>query len=124
MEDHPLQFTQMRRDEQVVVLTPRGDPPGELIDCPGTEELKHLIDQFDHERVKHVVVNLSNIRQVNSAGFTVLFGGLRKFEQRGAQFSICCANARIDQFIHFLGHGCLRTSLTEEKAIARGDSKS
>ena len=88
-----LKHSHVKRLDDVVVLKPHGDLTG----GPETDEIETLVDQFDAEGVKCLVINLSAVSIMNSLALSRMIRAHLKFTKRGARVHLCSLETRIQQ---------------------------
>lgn len=88
-----LKHSHVKRLDGLVVLKPHGDLTG----GPETDEIETLVDHFDNEGVKCLVVNLSAVAIMNSLALSRLIRAHLKFTKRNARVLLCNLDTRIEQ---------------------------
>ncbi|HEY2954173.1 MAG TPA: STAS domain-containing protein [Candidatus Eisenbacteria bacterium] len=76
----------------VVVIKPHGDLTG----GPETDELDALIDQFNSQSVKGLVINLAAVSMMNSLALSRLIRGHMRFAKRGARMVLCSLDRQVE----------------------------
>jgi len=82
----------VKRIDRVAVLKPHGN----LMGGPETDELEKLIDEFDGQGIRCLVVNLADVAMMNSLGIGRLVSGHVKFKKRDARMNLCNLDKRIE----------------------------
>jgi len=81
----------VRRIDDVVVIKLHGN----LMGGPETDELTKLIDQFDSEGVRGLIINLTDVSMMNSLSIGRLVSGHVRFKKRGAHMCLCNLDRQI-----------------------------
>ena len=83
----------MRKQDDVVILTPKGL----LLGGPETDELQEKITDLDRAGNRKLLLNLGKTTFTSSMGLAVLFRAHTSYAQRGATVKICSVDRRIKQ---------------------------
>ena len=68
---------------------------GNLIEGQNTSEFNSIIKKYLRENKKNIVVDLGDIKYVNSTGLSILFRAHRTIENEGGKFKIANLNAKL-----------------------------
>jgi anti-anti-sigma factor len=115
MEVYTTRHTHVKRFSAVAVIKPHGDMMG----GEETDEIEKLIETFDAEGLRCLVLNLVDVGMMNSLAISRLIRGHVKFSKRGARVSLCNLDKRI-QNIFVIAKLSLMFNIyaSEELAIA------
>jgi len=72
---------------------------GELIDRNQATELLAEIDANIRSGENKILLNLQNLRYINSSGLNVLINILTKARKEGGDVAICCVNNKIKELL-------------------------
>lgn len=72
---------------------------GELIDRNQATELLAEIDANIRNGENKIVLNLENLKYINSSGLNVLINILTKARKEGGDVAICCVNKKINELL-------------------------
>jgi anti-anti-sigma factor len=115
METFATRHTHVKRFPAVAVLKPHGH----LMGGDETNELEALIDRFDSEGVRCLVVNLVDVGMMNSLAISRLIRAHIRFSKRGARVHLCHLDSRIQNvFVIAKLSMVFNIYATEEEAIA------
>ncbi len=91
---------------------------GELIDRNQATELLAEIDTSIRNGENKLVLNLQNLKYINSSGLNVLINILTKARKEGGDVAICCVNKKINELLVITKlDSIFNVSDNEEKAI-------
>ena len=90
-DTYATKHSHVKRLGKVVVLKPHGN----LMGGEETDELEKLIEDFDGQGMRCLVVNLVDVGMMNSLAISRLIRGHVKFSQRGARMNLCNLEKRI-----------------------------
>lgn len=93
METFATKYINVKRLDDAVVLKPHGA----LMGGDETDELEKLIDRFDTEGIRCMVVNLADVSMMNSLAISRLIRGHIRFSKRDARMHLCDLDTRISQ---------------------------
>ena len=82
----------VREIDGVVVLKPHGN----LMGGPETDELEKLIEQFESQGMRCLIVNLADVGMMNSLAIGRLISGHVRFKKRGARMCLCNVDRKIE----------------------------
>jgi anti-sigma B factor antagonist len=98
-----------RVDIKVSVREPNGKSGATVVDLNGEidvytspkvkETISELIDQ-EHYRL---VINLENVRYIDSTGLGVLIGGLKRVREHSGTVNLVCSNPQIKKIFDITG---------------------
>lgn len=72
---------------------------GKVMGGPDAKTFRNDLDELIEEDKKNVVVDLSNVKFMNSSGLGILVGGLKKMNEAGGDLKICGATDRIESLL-------------------------
>ncbi len=72
---------------------------GKVMGGPDAKTFRKDLDKLIEEDKKNVVVNLSNVKFMNSSGLGILIGGLKKMNKAGGDLKICGATDRVESLL-------------------------
>jgi len=90
-QTYAAKHSHVRRIDRVVIIKLHGNMMGGA----ETDELEKLIDQFDTEGVRYLIVNLTDVAMMNSLAIGRLVSGHVRFKKRGATMCLCSLDKRI-----------------------------
>jgi anti-sigma B factor antagonist len=90
-QTYAAKHSHVRRIDGVVIIKLHGN----LMGGSETDELEKLIDQFDTEGVRCLIVNLTDVAMMNSLAIGRLVSGHVRFKKRGANMCLCNLDKRI-----------------------------
>ena len=91
---------------------------GELIDRNQATELLAEIDANIRNGENKIVLNLQNLKYINSSGLNVLINILTKARKEGGDVAICCVNKKINELLVITKlDSIFNVSENEEKAL-------
>lgn len=85
----------VRETYNMVVVELKGDVMG----GPKAEEFSNLLHGFIDEKKTNVVVDLGNVKFMNSSGLGMLIGGLTTMRKAEGDLRICRADQRIESLL-------------------------
>lgn len=72
---------------------------GKVMGGPVAKTFRSDLDELIDEGKKNVVVDLSNVKFMNSSGLGILTGGLKKMKEAGGDLKICGATDKIESLL-------------------------
>lgn len=72
---------------------------GKVMGGPDAKTFRNDLDELIEEGKKNVVVDLSDVKFMNSSGLGILIGGLKKMNKAGGDLKICGATERIESLL-------------------------
>ncbi len=72
---------------------------GKVMGGPDAKTFRNDLAKLIEEEKKNVVVDLSNVKFMNSSGLGILIGGLKKMNEAGGDLKICGATDRIKSLL-------------------------
>ncbi len=91
---------------------------GELIDRNQATELLAEIDAKIRNSENKILLNLQDLRYINSSGLNVLINILTKARKEGGDVAICCINKKIAELLVITKlDSIFNVSENEEKAV-------
>jgi anti-anti-sigma factor len=97
----------------VVILHPKGD----LLGGDETDELHDAFRSSCAESYQGIVLNLSNVRRINSAAIGVLIGCWVHAGRTGTRTAFCCVPQRGKELLGVFQLRLANTFPTEEEAV-------
>ncbi len=98
-EPEPIGFWVTRSDEASgVVVTLHGE-----LDVAAAPQLEKLLDEIRAEKHRHVMVELSDLGFVDSAGVSVLIKAKKEADEEGAEFLLRRPTAQVHRVFALVG---------------------
>lgn len=72
---------------------------GELIDRDQSVDMMHEIEKGLTNNENKIMLNMEQLRYINSSGLNVLIHILTKARKAGGEVSICCVNKKINELL-------------------------
>lgn len=72
---------------------------GKVMGGPDAKTFRKDLDELIEEGKKNVVVDLTNVKFMNSSGLGILIGGLKKMNKAGGDLKICGATDKIESLL-------------------------
>ena len=73
------------------------------IDVYTSPKVKDAITDLIDRGVYHLVINLENVRYIDSTGLGVLIGGLKRVREHGGTVNLVCNNPQIKKIFDITG---------------------
>ncbi len=106
---------QLRTDDDTLVVSVVGD-----LDMVVAKEFRETVDSylFNHQWIKHLMVDLSGVNFMDSSGLGVILGRYKLMRNRGGQMALCGVNDGVYRVLELSGVKKLMVILrtAEEKA--------
>ena len=114
MDTYATKHMHVKRVDDAVVLKPHGA----LMGGDETDELEKLIEKFDNEGLRCLVVNLTDVSMMNSLSISRLIRGHIRFSKRDGKMLLSNLDTRIQNiFVITKLSMVFNTFPTEEKAL-------
>jgi anti-sigma B factor antagonist len=73
------------------------------IDVYTSPKVKDAVGDLIDRGVYHLVINLENVRYIDSTGLGVLIGGLKRVREHGGTVNLVCSNPQIRKIFDITG---------------------
>ncbi|MHB8146556.1 MAG: STAS domain-containing protein [Vulcanimicrobiaceae bacterium] len=94
-------------DIKVIVREAQGDcnvvELGGEIDVYTSPKVKDAISDLIDRGIYNLVINLENVRYIDSTGLGVLIGGLKRVREHGGSVNLVCTNPQIKKIFDITG---------------------
>jgi len=72
---------------------------GKIMGGPDAKTFRKDLDELIDQGKKNVIIDLSNVKFMNSSGLGILVGGLKKMKEADGDLKICGATDKIDSLL-------------------------
>ena len=76
---------------------------GDLDDVTVPDLRKRISDYIDGYKIKHLVINLSNLDFLDSSGIGFIIGRYHQINKRNGDITLCNINTKLDKIISISG---------------------
>src|SRR5215470_1454697 len=76
---------------------------GSSLDVGNARTFGRAITRMGDRKLRHVIIDMSKTRTVDSSGFGALISGLKKLSEGGSKPLIVCSNASVRRLMDFAG---------------------
>ncbi|HEY3675005.1 MAG TPA: STAS domain-containing protein [Candidatus Tumulicola sp.] len=73
------------------------------IDVYTSPKVKDAVSDLIDRGIYHLVINLENVRYIDSTGLGVLIGGLKRVREHGGTVNLVCSNPQIRKIFDITG---------------------
>lgn len=108
-------FRVVRREEGSLPILA---PEGRITLGQSARDLRQAFDQLAGEGHRWLLVNMSDVPYVDSAGLGTLVTGMNLFRKGGGAMALCCVQPRVSQLLELTNlTGVIRVASTEPAGV-------